>query len=303
VLRTEGEAPILTVQRAFSWPETWSPWLRRHAFLLVALGIWLLPPLVAVAGRHWGTEQGAQGPIILATGCWAALYQARQSRAQARPGSLLWAAGWLALAGALYIAARMIGAASVELLAAYLGAIAVLYAQVGATLLRRIAAPLLYLAFVIPPPFTLVFALTEWLKPLIARSSVDLLFALGLEVAQSGNALFVDGYELLVETACSGLNSLVSLGAIGCFFIYWSGRFEPRDRRATIALALLLAPIAIAANLVRVSLLLWLVHLRGDAVLRSSWHPAAGLGMFAVALGLLLLSDRVLRHVRWRRPT
>jgi exosortase len=271
--------------------------LTRHAFLFAAVLIWFLPPLVAVAHRHWTTQQGGHEPIILITGCWAAWHQARARWSSRRPGSLPWAVGWIALAAIFYVAARMTGATSLELLAAYGGVVAVLYAKLGRVLIRQLAGPLVYLAFIVPPPYSLTIALTDWLKPWIAQTSIDALFTAGLDVASSGNTLFVDGYELLVETACSGLNSLVSLTAIGLFFIYWRDR---GDRRETIVLALLVPVVAIVANLARVMLLLWLVHERGMLVLRTAFHPGAGIAMFVVALALLALADAILRAGRGR---
>ena len=116
----------------------------------------------------------------------------------------------------LYVLARMIGALAVEFLAVWAGLIVLLYVQAGARVLRRLWFPLLYLLFLMPPPFFLMAPATRALKLGIASGAVDLLAAAGLEVAVSGSTLFIDQYELLVEAACSGMNSLVGCSRSGC---------------------------------------------------------------------------------------
>ena len=67
--------------------------------------------------------------------------------------------------------------------------------------------PLLYLAFVIPPPNTLLAELTAPLKLLVSQVATDWLHGWGLPVAREGVTIFVAQYQLLVEDACSGMNS------------------------------------------------------------------------------------------------
>ncbi len=43
---------------------------------------------------------------------------------------------------------------------------------------------------------------------------------LGVPVARQGVTIFVDQYQLLVEDACSGMNSIVGLIAVSLLYIY-----------------------------------------------------------------------------------
>ena len=271
-----------------------SGWLRAHGFLLFAGAIWLAPPLLGLAQRYWTTAQGAQGPIILVTGIWALAWQLRRHAALAAPGPIGTTLAGLLLAIAAYVVARMAGLLSLECLAAYGAIVAILHGYCGTRLLRRAWMPLVYLLAVVPPPYSIEAGVTGALKLRIATWSVDLLHALGLEVANSGSALYVDQYELLVEAACSGLNSIFSLSAIGLFYIWWQRRGDDWGR--ALLLTALIVPIAILANLGRVMLLLLLVHWQGDRVLAGSLHPAIGFFMFAVALGLVVALDTLLRR-------
>jgi exosortase len=283
--RERGLAPRLFVQRY---------WLT----LLFAL-LWAVPPLVTLARRVWTTEQGAQGPLILCTGLWALGRESRYVTGSSRgqPALVLSA---LMLAICAYLLGGMISAVSLQFAAAYLGLIALLYDRVGFAGMRRLWFPLLYLTFLIPLPAPIINWLTGALKLWISGASVDLLGAAGFEVARSNNSLFIDGYELLVEAACSGLNSIVSLLAVGLFYAYVRGR----GWGDAILLGLMIVPIAILANLVRVLLLLLLVHYWGAGMLETFLHEGAGLLMFLFALAGLYVVDQalspILRRVRGR---
>ena len=256
--------------------------------LLIAAAAWLMPALYGLATRTWSTPQGAQGPIILFTGLWALWFEYRSGRAIAAPGNLAGTMLAFAVAVSLYVVARLVGMLSLACLAAWLGAVAALYGCVGRVLLRRLAFPLVYLLCLVPLPYAVEMALTGTLKTGVAYWSVRWLSWLGWDVAYSGSLLYVDQFELLVEAACAGLNSIFSLTAIGLFYIFWQRR---RRWHESLILALAIVPLAIFANIVRVILLIALVHWRGDQVLETAAHPAAGFLMFAISLALLVALD------------
>jgi exosortase len=112
----------------------------------------------------------------------------------------------------------------------------------------------------------------------------------------------VDGYQLLVATACSGLNSLIGIGAISLFYVYLRHGSEPRYASV---LTLLLLPIALLTNLFRIMGLVLATHWFGSGVVEGFAHDAAGLGTFVLALALLFGIDAALfplfRHFGWAR--
>ncbi|WP_404338516.1 archaeosortase/exosortase family protein [Sphingomonas sp. MMS12-HWE2-04] len=275
-----------------------APRLSRAALVVLAIGgaAWLAPALSGLATLYWATPQGAQGPIILLTGIWALWFEYTRARQLAAPGAIGWTLGGLVAAIALYVMARMVGMLSVACLAAWLGIVAALYGCAGYAVLRRLAFPLVYLLCLVPLPYSVEFALTGALKAGVASWSVRSLAALGWDVAYSGSQLYIDQFELYVEAACSGLNSIFSLTAIGLFYIFWQRR---RPWQESLVLALAIVPLAIFANFARVLLLLVLVHFYGAPVLETAAHPAAGFLMFALALALLVALDWALpRRIR-----
>jgi exosortase len=121
----------------------------------------------------------------------------------------------------------------------------------------------------------------------------------GYPIVRSGVALFIAQYQLLVEEACSGMNSIVGLIAISLFYIYMMHRASLRYALVLVAMVL---PIAIAANLIRVMALVLITYHWGDAAAQGFLHVSAGLILFTLALALIFATDalfqRILHHKR-----
>ena len=105
-------------------------------------------------------------------------------------------------------------AVSIEALAMYGALISGLYLLLGGKLVRSIWFPLIYLALALPPPDSVVAAITQPIKIAISQWAVSLLHGLGYPIASSGVTIQIAQYELLGAAACAGLNSIISLGAI-----------------------------------------------------------------------------------------
>jgi exosortase len=189
----------------------WRAW-GDYWFLALAILLFLLPVAGAMVRESWSTEQGAQGPLILASGLWLLAHEARGLRAL--PGKRSLAAAAMLPAALAVIFGRVTGNLWVDW-AGSLGALAVLlYAMAGAAAVRRLWFPLLYLLFLVPIPYVIIGPLTHARKLWLSGSAVDLLSWAGYDVAYGGTTLYIDQYELLIADACAGMNSLFSLVAI-----------------------------------------------------------------------------------------
>jgi exosortase len=98
---------------------------------------------------------------------------------------------------------------------------------------------------------------------------------------------------LEVAEACSGIRSLISLGAVAAIY----GYFVATGNSLRLILLLAAIPIAVVANVVRIV---------GTGILVQYWNPQKALGffhefsgwiMFMVAVGLLLLIHRAVRRL------
>jgi exosortase B len=270
--------------------QPWQPW----SWAALGVAALYLPSYWNAAQGLWQTDEFGHAPLILAVVVWL-FWQSRQAveRAPTAPRS-----GWgwllLALGLALYALGRTLGVSSIEFASQVFVAGAVLLLLKGTQALRMAWFPVFYLVFMVPLPGTVVDALTEPLKHWISIIVVDVLHAVGYPIGRSGVMLTVGRYELLVADACSGLNSMFSLAALGALFIYITGL---KSRLHTALLVLAIVPIAFAANIVRVISLVLITYHFGDAAGQGFLHGAAGIVLMLVALLAFFALDACLS--RW----
>jgi exosortase len=278
---------------------TWSFGLP-ELVLLVGAAAMFVPTLIAVATNNWTTEQGGHGPIVLATGLWLLYRELKSANAPRQPGNVLMGLAFLVPLLAVFIAARITGILEIEALAMYGAMIAGAYLLFGWPLLKAIWFPLLYLSLTLPPPDTVVAAVTQPVKIAISEWAVALLYAAGYPIASSGVTIQIAQYELLVAAACAGLNSILSLSAICLFYVYIRHRTNPL---AFFVIALAILPVAVFSNFVRVLILILITYHLGEAAAQGFLHDFAGLTMFAAALVAIFAVDAVFTRLTQHRGT
>jgi exosortase len=259
-----------------------------------------VPTLVAVAKTSWSTEQGGHGPLVLATGIWLIVRQWRAAMEHRRPGSPALAVLWIGTCLIAYVLTRITGIIEIEGFAMYAALLGAAYAILGPATLRHLWFPLLYLALALPPPESLVAAVTQPVKIAISTAAVDLLYLLGYPIASSGVTIQIAQYELLVAAACAGLNSIISLTAIGLFYVYI---LHNANYRYAALLLLAILPAAIFANFARVIILILVTYHFGDAAAQGFIHNFAGVTMFAISLLAIFAADRLATPLRRRLET
>ena len=262
------------------------------ANIIFALGLAaiMLPTMIQVARVSWSTEQGGHGPIVLATGLWLLWRELKAGKAEPRPGHLSTGLLLMAPLMAIFLLARITGVLEIEAFAMYGALITAAYLLVGGAVLRTIWFPLVYLAFTLPPPDSVVAAVTLPIKIRISEWAVSLLHAVGYPVANSGVTIQIGQYQLLVAAACAGLNSIVTLGALCLLYVYLRHR---SNFRAFLVVALAAIPVAIISNFVRVMVLVLVTYYLGEAAAQGFLHDFAGLLMFAVALLTIFAIDQI----------
>lgn len=265
----------------------------RLDWLPVIAGLLLLyvPTFYDAAATFWQIDEHAHGPIILAIIVWL-IWKKREAlwttcaHPAAAPGSALLVFGLL-----LYVVGR-----SQDISIFEIGALApilagVLLAMRGWPALRAFWFPVLFVAFLVPLPAVLVDALTGPLKQQVSEITEQLLYAAGYPIARSGVVISIGQYQLLVADACSGLQSMFSLSALGLLFMHLTARASLLHNAIMLACIL---PIAFAANIVRVMILVLVTYYFGDAAGQGSLHGAAGILLLVAALIILFLLDAIL---------
>lgn len=270
----------------------------------VALGAMMLvvPTCIRLAVGAWELEENGHGPLVLAVVLWL-FWRARAPLARLPDQPAVGAGGAALLVGLLaYVVGRSQNVILLEvaaLIPVTAGATLVLFGWRG---LRLLWFPIAFLMFLVPLPGVLVTALTAPLKHSVSSIVEHLLYSVGLPIGRTGVVLTVGPYELLVADACSGLNSIYSLSALGLLYLHVM-RYASHTRVVTLLAAIL--PIAFAANVVRVLALVLITYFLGDGAGQGFLHGFSGLLLFFVSLALLFGIDRALDAVgvpRTRRP-
>lgn len=273
----------------------WQALLVRHWLVFLGIAVMVLPTLVSVARGPWSLESGVHGPIVVATGLWLIFRRMPEIERDMVPGAMLPTVAALAVAGPTYAFGRAYDFISVEVAALLLALLAVAYALVGGKVVRSMWFPIFYLGFIVPIPGWLLDKITQPLKLFVTEVVTTTLTWAGYPIGNSGVTIYVANYQLLVEDACAGLNSLVSLSAIGLFYIYM---LRGSNIRYSVLLLALVVPIAVAANCVRVAALVLITYHFGDAAAQGYLHKFAGMVTFTSALLFIFLVDKLLTPVR-----
>jgi exosortase len=163
----------------------------------------------------------------------------------------------------------------------------------GWKMLRAVAFPLVFLVMMIPLPAIIYNQVTFPLQLLASRLSSNCLQLIAIPVLREGNVLILPNYSLEVVEACSGIRSLMSLIALAIAF----GYFVEKRLWARITLVVLMVPIAVASNALRVLGAGVVTYLWGPRWAEGFFHSFQGWLIFVSAVACMLLAHRALLHI------
>jgi exosortase B len=265
------------------------------------LALLFVPTLYDLLHGAWATEEQGHGPIILGLALWLVWRKWPAVTAAAVPGGAPRAALVPLLVGlVLYMLGR-----SQQILMFEIGAIPVLLAALiwlgySGAALRATWFAFFFMLFIIPLPGEVVAALTLPMKMAVSFVTEQLLYAAGYPISRAGVILQIGQYQLLVADACAGLQTLLTLEALGLFYL----NLKPHTSGVrNLVLALLIVPISFAANVTRVIVLTLITYHAGSAAGQGFLHGFAGIVLFLTALLLIMAADSALQwHVGRRLP-
>lgn len=252
------------------------------AFAVFVWTYWpVIPPLVM---QWWEEEEYSHGfivPIIAGVLAWLNKDAVRQ--VPLRPAYT----GLLVMALSLVLYA--VGIVGVDLFLQRVSMVsmiagALLYVA-GWRVLWCLAFPVGYLLLMIPLPQVVFNPAAFRLQLLAAQVATDTLQLLDVPVYREGNIIHLAQASLDVERACSGIRSLISLLAIGVPLAYVIER-KPWRRALIIVMVV---PIAIAANVARVTVTGMLAHYVSIDTALGVFHTVGGFAVFILGGTLLLL--------------
>ena len=289
-------APRASVLDALAPLKTWWP-------IVLGLLVLYVPSYWMLANGLWNSDDYAHGPIVLVV----TLYLIWQQRAvfmanpDIAPNRVEVAIGWTLLVVGLlaYALGRSQDILLFEIgsqIPVILGALLI---TLGVRAARAMWFALFFLLFMIPLPGFVVDAATGPLKQYISVIAEQVLYAAGYPIARNGVMLTIGQYQLLVADACSGLHSMFSLSAMGLLYLYLMQRTS--TARNLIIMAAIL-PLAFAANIVRVMVLILVTYHLGDEAGQGFLHDFAGIMLFVIGLLFLFALDGVLGFIFPDRP-
>lgn len=273
----------------------WRPVLAQWWPVMAGLLLMYLPTFYDLARGIWGTESYAHGPLILALSLWLIARQWPKMLA-ASAGAPASKAGWplAVLALLMYVLGRSQSILIFEISSFIVMLAAILLIARGSAALRVQWFPFFFMLFMVPLPGTLVSTLTLPMKMAVSYVTEHVLFWIGYPIARSGVILQIGQYQLLVADACAGLQTLLTLEALGLFYLNIMRHGSPLRN---IGLAMLIIPISFTANVIRVITLTLITYYFGDAAGQGFLHGFAGIVLFLSALTLIISIDSLLQWI------
>jgi exosortase len=248
---------------------------------LLALCAWVYWPAFAQLFRAWKTAEYSHGFLVPLFAAYL-LYR-RASLAPTSVRGQWWGLLLLLLGGGMLLGGAALGIDYLEAtsLLPCLAGLAVLFG--GWPALRWVWPGVAFLLFMIPLPFGLATAVSEPLRGVATQASGFVLQTLGLPVVVEGHTLLLGDHKIAVAEACSGLSMTFVFAALATAAAIVSKR-PALDR---VVLLLSAVPIAIVANVFRISLTAVAYRTVGKGWGDFIFHDLAGWLMMPLALGLL----------------
>jgi len=266
--------------------------------LIAGLMAMYLPTYLDQAANQWQTEELRHGPLVALGAAWL-FWRHRGKVLRAPAATSDWLGLPLLLAGiAAYVVGRSQEIPLLEVGSQIPVLAAILLLTRGRQALRAAAFPLLFLVFMVPLPGILVNAVTSALKEWVSVAVEEILFRAGLPIARSGVVLTLGQYQLLMADACSGLHSMITMGALGLVFLHLMGRTSPLHNGLLIAA---IVPVALVANVARVLALALATYYVGERAAQGIVHDLAGVLLFVIALVAMFAIDALLYRAMRRR--
>lgn len=258
-----------------------------------------IPTYWTLATGSWGLDHDTHGLIVLAVVLFLlwqkrALLRSEISPFGVRAVNLRDAlAGWasLVLGVCAYIVGRSQNIQTLEVDSQIPVILGLLLMMQGRRIVTSCWFPILFLLFIIPLPGFVVATATPPLKNHVSQVAERILYFFHYPVARNGVVLTIGSYQLLIANACSGLNAVFTLAALGLLYIYLVQNTS--WLRNGVLLASIL-PIAFIANAVRVVVLALITYYWGSQAIEGFLHPLAGIVLFNAAVFLMFALDMVL---------
>ncbi len=217
-------------------------------------------------------------PLIIGYLVHDQLRRERDGAPASSPWGLLWVgAGLAAIALDSAIRTQLLAAGGLVLV---LPGLALLL--LGSRRTRLLLFPLAIAPLMLPIPASFVTPINMVLRVITSIGVEDVLGVIGVPVMRDGTLLLMPGSTVRVADACSGFMTLYASVTVALVLAHLC-----RSRLRSAVLLLGCVPIAIATNVVRVTILTLMVHYGNADLLETRLHELSGMASFAIATVVL----------------
>ncbi len=253
------------------------------------------PHLKWMWGIWWRSAYYGHGPLVPLISAYL-VYTRRHEFARAEDGHNAWGLPLIGLGLLLYAAAVFLDVNFPQGFAMILVLAGLVVLLCGWGRARVIAFPIIFLVFMVPLGRLLVTQFSNPLQLAAAAIASYVPMLLGIPVQVHGTTITIPEYTFEVAQACSGLKSTIAMSALAALFAYLVD--APMWKRIVVFVAG--APVALAANTIRISFTLILGRAFGAAAAEGFFHTFSGLLVFLLGLAGLFAVAAVLKCDRMR---
>ena len=293
--RIEPDSVTAPYQGTGTDPSSFATWLVVEPYFepLIIAGILLAlyAPVIQGLLINWYQDpdysHGFFVPLLSAYLIWR-----KRAELRSLPAQPNWC-GLLIVLGALGL--LFLGSLGAELFLTRIGLVSTLAGLVvyfrGWPTVRLISFPMGLLLLMIPLPALVYNEIVFPLQFVASSFATKVLETVNLfPVLKEGNILVLPQNRIEVVEACSGIRSLMSLITLAVCY----GYFAERNRYLRIVLVLLVIPLAVISNGLRVVGTAMLTYYWGPEAAEGFLHSFSGWAIFVVATCLLLVFHKVI---------
>jgi exosortase len=288
-LEPSATSALSSQQRVAKLTIPWAIWVGILSLLFLVL---YGPILKALVSDWWNDPNYGHGflvPVFAGYVLWT--QRARLARIPIKPANF----GLVVMLGALGV--LLAGSLGAELFSSRVSMLILIAGIVlflaGWKLLRAVSFPLAFLVLMIPIPILIFNEIAFPLQLLASRFATFWLQLFNVPVLREGNLIILPNYTLEVVDACSGIRSLMTLITLAIAY----GYFVEGRRWARYLLVLLMIPIAIVSNAIRIMGAGILTFHFGQAAAEGFFHEFSGWVIFVAAMVMMFVCHWLLRKL------
>ena len=263
--------------------------------IAVLFTLWslIIAPVIPQMVKTWLEHSDNSHAILVPFICLYLGWEKRRELASASFRGSFWGGVFLVFCLAFYLLSYIGGFAMGArlMIVGSLGGLA--WSCFGWPTLRIFVFPLSFLLFMVPVPDTLLNVVSFPLQLQATKISTWIIGLFSIPVYREGNMLYFVQTQLEVAEACSGIRSIVSLVMLSVLLAYMSNNGRARK----VILVACAIPVAMLANILRVSGTGILAHFFDDQVARGFLHDFSGIVVFVFGLAVMVLLSQFIEFV------